>query len=137
MDDLEQKLNAVLSDPDALEKIRNLASGILGEGDKSASPQPPPAPDPDNSQGNDIGNLLSNLGSGDLSALGDISGIMNMLPLISKIKSCDDERSRLIAALRPFLSKKRQRRADTAMKILRIMDILPVLQQNGLLDKLI
>ena len=40
-----------------------------------------------------------------------------------------DSRTRLIEALKPLLSEKRRRRADEAMQIIKLLDILPTLTQ--------
>ncbi len=44
----------------------------------------------------------------------------------------DDERTRFIAALKPLLSEKRRQRADQAMKIMQLFEILPLLKDSGL-----
>lgn len=53
--------------------------------------------------------------------------------LLSKMQSRgDDDNTRFIAALRPLLSEKRQRRADDAIKILQLFEILPLLKDSGI-----
>lgn len=47
-------------------------------------------------------------------------------------QSRDDERTRFIAALRPLLSEKRRHRADEALKIMQLFEILPLLKDSGL-----
>lgn len=42
----------------------------------------------------------------------------------------DTGRSALIAALKPYLSAPRQRRADEAMQMLRLLDVLPMLESG-------
>ena len=51
-----------------------------------------------------------------------ISGIMNMLN-----SQGGNERLRLIEALKPNLSRKRQKKADEAMQMLKLLEILPML----------
>ena len=46
----------------------------------------------------------------------------------------EDERSRLIKALKPMLSEERQRRADNALRFLKLAAALPALKESGLLD---
>ncbi|HIQ59642.1 MAG TPA: hypothetical protein IAB22_09335, partial [Candidatus Merdivicinus intestinavium] len=43
----------------------------------------------------------------------------------------------LLRALRPMLRESRQKRVDEALRILRLLSILPVLQQSGLLRGLL
>ena len=40
-----------------------------------------------------------------------------------------DSRSRLIGALKPYLSEPRRKRADDVMQMLRMLDVLPMLGQ--------
>ena len=57
-----------------------------------------------------------------------ISSVMNMMN-----NSADNEKCRLIEALRPNLSKKRQKKADEAMQMLKLLEILPIISEltNG------
>lgn len=110
MDDLSEKISSMLSDPQQLAKIREMAAGLLGNEQPSAPPPPPTPALPDI----DMGKLL---------------GIM------SKFKSQGtDNRSRLLLALKPHLSEKRQERVDRAVKILKLLDMLPLLQESGLMN---
>lgn len=109
MDDLNEKITALLSDPSALEGIRNMASSLLGSA-------PPMKEEP---QGDiimpdiDIGKLVS---------------------VIARLKnSGTDERSRLLLALKPHLSEKRRERVDKAVKILKLLDVLPLIQDSGVM----
>lgn len=57
-----------------------------------------------------------------------------MLQQISKIMELmnrQDDSTRFLAALKPHLSESRRKRADEAMQILRIFELMPTLQQMG------
>lgn len=56
--------------------------------------------------------------------IGKITSIMSLL-------NKRDARCELIAALKPFLSEDKQKRADEAMKILRLMELIPMLKEQG------
>lgn len=100
MDDITDKISGLLSDPDSMERIRQMAQGLLAS-------QPSADSSPDN-------------------ATPDIT---KLLPIISKINStADDSRVTLLKALRPHLSAARQKRLDTAVKLLRAAQFLPLLQ---------
>lgn len=63
---------------------------------------------------------------------GDISGMLTpeMLRKLSGMMSMlkkKDSRSDLICALKPMLGSKRKRRADEAMQLLRLMELMPML----------
>lgn len=110
MDDAAGKITELLSDPLALENIRKMASGLLGSAPDTPSPitETPTLPDVD------IGKLMGVLG---------------------KMKQTqEDNRSRLLLALKPHLSERRRERVDNAVKILKILDMLPLLKESGLLN---
>lgn len=66
-------------------------------------------------------------GGFDLGALGSIANLMD------KLNRNDDKRCQLIAALRPLLSPERQQRADEALKIIKLIDLLPLIRDSGIL----
>ena len=59
------------------------------------------------------------------------------LSALGKLMNSDDDRIRLIEALKPLLSEGRQKKADEAEKMLRLMSALPALKDSGLLNGLI
>lgn len=116
MDDLSGKLTDLLNDPESMERIKQMAESILGGG--SEEPQKPSVP-------------TGIAGIGDALAGEDIGKIISV---ISKMKTAEnDSRIQLIYALKPHLSTERQARADTAVKILKLLDILPAIKESGLL----
>jgi hypothetical protein len=55
--------------------------------------------------------------------------------LFSKFKNNnDDSTSRLLLALKPHLSGNRRERVDTAIKILKLLELLPLIRESGLID---
>lgn len=109
MDELTEKLSALLSDPDGMEKIKNMAQGLLGG--QTPVKENPPAP------------------SDDID-IGAITRIMSLMKSSSK----EDERVKLLLALKPNLSPERQSRVDSAVKILRLIDLAPLLKEAGLFN---
>lgn len=118
MDNLSEKLAGILNDPASMEQFRKMAEGLLGS---SAEPQSAAPPTP---------NITPPLPD-----IGELGGIVQMLSMLKT--PAQDNRTALITALRPHLSAERQKRADRAIKILRILDILPLLKESGLLEKLL
>ena len=108
MSDFEEKLNAILSNPDAMSQVMNLAQSLnLGGGGESSSAQQEDSPGPQSG-----GEAQSGGGSGlgDLAGLGSLLGqidpamIQRMLPLVGELTGGgNDERMQLLYALRPFL----------------------------------
>ena len=110
MDELGDKLSAILNDPDSMERVRQMAQSILGGEDDGAAPQNTAEP-----------------------AYDDIN-IKQIVSLFSKMKNtADDSRVQLIYALRPHLSAERQARADTAIRLLKLLDMLPFIKESGIL----
>ena len=108
MDDLNEKLNRLLSDPEGIAKIQ-AAMTALGGGE--ATPPPPPPE----------------------SALPDLSGISRLLPLLSGVKK-DTPDTQLLYALRPYLHGQRAERLEEAVQLLKLAHLLPLLQEQGILN---
>ena len=100
----------------------------------------------------DLNSLLENLSDEDISSLGDmaqqlfgnmrseqpeattspfggidpgmLSSIMQVLPLLQG--SEDNDRTRLINALKPMLSHHRRKKADEAIQLMKLFEILPL-----------
>ena len=109
-DDLAEKLNAFLSSPDAMEKLQGVmaAFGVSPEAPpEKEEPPPPPAND-----------------------LGDLSGLLKLAPLISQLGQ-EDQNTVLLNALRPYLHGEREKRLNDSMKMMKLLKLLPLLQQKG------
>ena len=100
-----------LSDED-MEKIRSAANAIMGE------------------------NTMQSNGKSDLSSVADTE-LLSGISRISNAFSQDDERTALVKALKPMLSEQKQQKADEVIKILRLISIVPLLRDSGLLKGLL
>lgn len=136
MGEFEEKLNSVLSNPDAMSQIMNLAQSLnLGGGDppqggRESSAAAPPPPPPGNSGGG-LGGL------GDLAGLGGLLGqidpkwISRLLPLVGELTGGgSDERMQLLYALRPFLKEERRDKVERAAKTARLIHVGKKLLQS-------
>ena len=116
MDDLSEKLAGILNDPDSMARVRQMAESLLGDGEQK-SDNTASAPS------------LFSEGMPSADEMRQIMGIM------SKLKSSsNDSRSQLLLSLKPHLSKPRREKVDTAIKILKIIELLPYLRETGLLN---
>ena len=70
-------------------------------------------------------NLPSDTGGAQLPA--------GLLSIVQNINSKDDK-TELIRALKPFLSEEKQQRADEAMRLLKLMRILPLIGKLNIND---
>ncbi len=111
MEDLSQKLADILNDPESMEKVRNLASNILS-GDNEEKP------------------VQSQEGS--MVSPNEMKAIMNIMGRLKN--GNDDRRTALLLALKPNLSKEKQEKVDTAVKLLKLVELLPYLKESGILS---
>ena len=95
-----------LSEQD-IESLRETAAALFGKQEEQHS-----SPDP-----------LSSLGI-DAQTISKIAEIMQAM-------NREDSRCELIRALKPLLRPERQRRADEAIRLLKIISMLPLLREQG------
>ena len=118
MDDIGEKLAEILNDPESLNKIKSMAENNLGS--EKSDEKPPPSPD-----------LNSLFGDGGF----DGAQIAKIMSVMSRLKSSNnDSRSNLLLALKPLLSPPRREKVDTAIKLLKLIDMLPLLKDSGIFD---
>ena len=141
MDDLNQQLQNILSDPQAMGQIQSLL-GSLGTSQEASSPAPAqPAPGPD------LSSLLGALGGGtpapaqNETALAGVnpqtlSAMTRLMPLLSQANR-EDDATRLLRALRPLLGEARQKKVDEAVRILQMLRLLPLLKDSGVFSGLL
>lgn len=142
MDDISSAIRSVLNDPQSMAQIQNIMQS-LGTGDNTAQSAPQntattPAPAPQ-STGTGSSNALQAL----LPALGGPQGdnpMMSMLlraaPLLTAANQ-EDDTTRLLAALRPLLGEERRKKLDEASRILKLLHLLPLLRETGILQNIL
>ena len=121
MGDFEEKLNAILSSPEAMAQVASLAQS-LGQQSGEAPPQKPSAPEsvpqapptpPASADG--LSGLLGSL---------DPSMMQKLLPLLGELNSQHtSEREQLLYALRPFLKESRRDKIDKALQVARLIHL--------------
>ena len=121
MSDFEEKLNAILSNPDAMAQVMGLAQSLNNGGafgGEHAKEQPSGSA-PERDSGSDgFGGL------GDLFSQIDPKLIHRLLPLIGEFSRDDgDERLKLLYALRPFLKPERRDKVERAVKAAKLIHI--------------
>ena len=135
MSDFEEKLNSVLSNPDAMSQIMNLAQSLNLGGGGGESPQggqgggsEPPSPSPPAGGGDGLGGLA---GLGSLLGQIDPKWINRLLPLVGELTGGgSDERMQLLYALRPFLKPERRDKVERAAKTARLIHMGKKLLQS-------
>lgn len=115
MDNLNDIISS-LSNED-IEMLKGVASSILGSDDQS---QPQNTP----SQNNSITSALSNLNLNN----SDFEMMMKAKQIFDKMNSASSKNADLINALKPHLSETSRQRADQAIRILKLFEVLPYLK---------
>lgn len=130
MAEFDDTLNSLLSNPDAMSQIMQLAQSLSGGQNQPTAPQPqqgpqkaqavplpspPPMPQPSFSGGD----LLSSLTNGI-----DPSLLFKLMPLIQELGSQQNSNARqLLYALRPYLKAERQEKIERALQLARLFHI--------------
>lgn len=132
MAEFDEKLNSLLSNPEAMAQIMQMAQSLSGgqaqqpvQQVPQAPPQQPvqPPPPPPLQQ-------APSPGGSPLSALSSLTGGMDpamlskLLPLIQELGSQNDSNARqLLYALRPYLKPDRQEKIERALQLARLFHI--------------
>lgn len=126
MSEWEEKLNTLLSDPDAMAQVMNMAQNLsqqMGQSGGSAPPPPPagdaagPAPSAP-PPGDPMGDLSSLLGGIDPGM------IAKLLPVLSQLNRPESgETAAFLRALRPFLKPERQDKVERAAQLARFIHL--------------
>lgn len=137
MSELEEKLESVLGNPQAMAQIMALAQSLNGGGsppaagagepsqpqeqpqEQTQSPVPPPAPAASGGTGDGLGSLLGGLGSLDPKLLSAAAGLIGQFN-----SGADDQRVALLTALRPFVKEERYAKLDKAIQIAKLSRLI-------------
>ena len=118
MDEFDEQLNNILSNPNAMSQIMQLAQSLSGGQERPTAPPPPQAPPPQAKQSSPP-DLLSSLTGGI-----DPKLMARLLPLIQELGSQPDSNARaLLYALRPYLKEERQEKVERALQLARLFHL--------------
>lgn len=113
MSEIQDQINRILSNPDALKQVQSLGEQL---GLTKSAPQPSQSPPPANNV----------LGNEDM-----LKAFTSLAPIMQNFNK-DDETTRLLEALRPFLSEEKRQKLDRAEKMVKFIRLIPLLKDNGL-----
>ena len=116
MEDFAGKISEILSDEESMKQLSEIAQ-MLGF---SPDGGPPPA---------QVNSLPD---STDMGGMPDIGALMGLAVRLKDAGGNDDNVNFLIA-LRPLLSEEKRPKIDRAVKILKIINLLPILKDSGIL----
>ena len=131
MAEFDEKLNSILSNPDAMAQIMQLAQSLSGGAAGGASGAPPPPSPPSGGftagQGQQSSQTPPPSGGDSLSALTgglDPQLLLRFLPLLQELGGQQDSNARqLLYALRPYLKPERQEKVERALQLARLFRI--------------
>lgn len=124
MEDIASKLAQMLDDPEGLNTIKSLAESMMADGNNPLSSIMQKQSNQSNEAGFDAMDLLGSVSPDQIKSIMHIMGVLN--------NQQDDDRTRLLYSLRPYLSSKRQDRVDKAVKLLKLASVLPFINESGL-----
>lgn len=115
-------INELLSSltPDDMASLQSLASSFMGGKKEEKKEEKPP-------ENINRSGLFPGMPDIDPSVMAKIFSVLGRLK-----SSGDDDKSRFIEALRPLLSEKRRHRADEALKMMRLFELIPILKESGI-----
>lgn len=116
MNELEDKLNALLSDPDGMAQVMELAQKLSGkhDGDEASAPNRT-----ESERGDDLSSLLGALGGGL-----DGDTLRRLLPVVQQATRRESgEAAALLYALRPFLREERRDKVERAVQLARMLSL--------------
>ena len=113
MAEFDEQLNNILSNPNAMSQIMQLAQSLSGGQERPTAPPPPQA------KQSSPPDLLSSLTGGI-----DPKLMARLLPLIQELGSQQDSNARaLLYALRPYLKEERQDKVERALQLARLFHL--------------
>lgn len=121
MDDLASRLNELLKDPESMEKIKNLASMFGGKEAPEDSPAPRQGPQQNRQPQQKAPQV-------DPEAM---RAVMKIAPVLSRFRQ-EDDATRLLRALRPFLGETRRKKLDEAIRLMQFVRMIPTLKNSGI-----
>lgn len=128
MDDIVSQLSSFIESKEGMDTVKNLASSLMsGDGDISSM----------------LSQLMSEGAESVISppkkeesdsllpiAPDQLASIMKIMSAFNS--AADDSRTRLLLALKPNLSEKRRPRVDRAIKLMKLISIMPAITESGL-----
>lgn len=118
MEDMESKLNAMLNDPAAMQRIIQMAQQLSGGAAQPHTPPPPPPQQAPPPQDSGFDPLL----------------LARFLPLLQELQQSNSQTTQLLFALRPFLKEEKQPKVERAAKLAHLICIGKRFLTEGGLD---
>ena len=128
MEDLAAAVQSILNDPQSMAQLQGVMNSLGMNPPQAPAPATPPVQQKPAAAA--PLNLLNTLNNSDPMML------LRAAPLLASANREDDS-TRLLAALRPLLGEARQKKLDEASKILKLLHLLPLLKESGVLQNIL
>ena len=109
MSEWEDRINQILSDPEQMDRIAEMARSLMGE--EAAPPEQSGGLGPLPDLGQLAGSLLGGTGGGDAAMLGRLGRLFH------SAQAGEGRQQALLEAMKPYLSEKRRSKMDRAMRL--------------------
>ncbi len=136
MDDLSSAIRSVLNDPQSMAQIQSIMQSLGTNDTAQSAAGPSPAPASGTAPAATAGalqSLLPALGGSDAPVM---ASLLRAAPLLATANQ-EDDATRLLAALRPLLGEARRKKLDEASRILKLLRLLPLLRDSGVLQNIL
>lgn len=127
MDDLFNSLHNILNSQEGQEQLNELSKMFSDQNISNDK-------DPQHNNKNDSNNSGSSNSGFDFSGI-DINMIMYIGQIMDSLNQ-EDKNTTLLKALKPHFAQSKQDKIDNAIKILKIISLIPVLKESGILGGL-
>ncbi|MBD5082162.1 MAG: hypothetical protein HDT44_10430 [Ruminococcaceae bacterium] len=104
---------------------------LQAEDDKSKNTE-----SPENAENSERAENTQNDSSNDIFGNIDLEAIMKLGEMLSVMNSSSDKNTQLLLALKPHLRPENRQKVDNALKLIKIINILPLLKDSGILNGL-
>lgn len=129
MEDLAAAVQSILNDPQSMAQLQGVMNSLGMNPPQAPAPATPPVQQKPAAAPLNLLNTLNN--SDPMTAM-----LLRAAPLLASANREDDS-TRLLAALRPLLGEARQKKLDDASKILKLLHLLPLLKESGVLQNIL
>ncbi|MCC8016766.1 MAG: hypothetical protein LIO43_05345 [Clostridiales bacterium] len=119
MDNINDIISSLSADD--INMLKGVAASIIGDEGGKSEPNQNSAQHGEQVNQNALGNLGLNSE--------DFNMMMKAKSIFDKMNSASNKNTDLILALKPHLSPENRNKADTAVKILKLFDVLPMLKE--------
>ena len=133
MDNIQDKIAEIMSDPQALKQVQSLGKMLGLDNSEKINSQSLGSLENIFGNSSDKPEPKNNVSLNDGVPTEMMTKIVKIMPLLRQVNQEDDV-SRLLQALRPFLSKEKCQKLESAKKILQVMKIIPLLKEGGLIE---